>query len=130
MTLSSMIFVAVGAVAGSLLRFSLIIVLNPFTKTVSYGVLASNLLGACLTGILLALLSQNAQMSDTVRNGLTIGFLGGLTTFSAFTGELLILLQTSKFYLAMVTTILHVAGTLALAALFYYLTKLILSFVN
>ena len=130
MTLSSMIFVAIGAVAGSLLRFSLIIVLNPFTKTVSYGVLASNLLGACLTGILLALLSQNAQISDTVRNGLTIGFLGGLTTFSAFTGELLILLQTSKFYLAMVMTILHVAGTLALAALFYYLTKLILSFVN
>ena len=125
-----MTFVAIGAVAGSLLRFSLIIVLNPFTKTVSYGVLASNLLGACLTGILLALLSQNAQISDTVRNGLTIGFLGGLTTFSAFTGELLILLQTSKFYLAMVTTILHVAGTLALAALFYYLTKLILSFVN
>lgn len=130
MTLSSVIFVAIGAVAGSLLRFSLVIFLNPFTKTVSYGVLASNLLGACLTGILLALLSQNAQISDTVRNGLTIGFLGGLTTFSAFTGELLILLQTSKFYLAMVMTILHVAGTLALAALFYYLTKLILSFVN
>ena len=130
MTLSSVIFVAIGAVAGSLLRFSLVIFLNPFTKTVSYGVLASNLLGACLTGILLALLSQNAQISDTVRNGLTIGFLGGLTTFSAFTGELLMLLQTSKFYLAMVMTILHVAGTLALAALFYYLTKLILSFVN
>ena len=130
MTLSSVIFVAIGAVAGSLLRFSLVIFLNPFTKTVSYGVLASNLLGACLTGILIAVLSQNAQISDTVRNGLTIGFLGGLTTFSAFTGELLMLLQTSKFYLAMVMTILHVAGTLALAALFYYLTKLILSFVN
>ena len=125
-----MIFVAIGAVAGSLLRFSLVVLLNPFTKTVSYGVLGSNLLGACLTGILLAILSQNAQISDTVRNGLTIGFLGGLTTFSAFTGELLILLQTSKFYLAMVMTILHVAGTLALAALFYYLTKLILNFVN
>ena len=104
-----MIFVAIGAVAGSLLRFSLVVLLNPFTKTVSYGVLASNLLCACLTCILLAILSQNAQISDTVRNGLTIGFLGGLTTFSAFTGELLMLLQTSKFYLAMVMTILHVA---------------------
>ena len=125
-----MIFVAIGAVSGSLLRFSLIILLNPFTKTVSYGVLASNLLGACLTGIFLAFLSQNIQISDTVRNGLTIGFLGGLTTFSAFTGELLMLLQTSKFYLAIVMTVFHVAGTLVLAALFYYLTKLIFSFVN
>ena len=125
-----MISIAIGAVAGSLLRFSLIILLNPLTKTISYGVLASNLLGACLTGILLALLTQNAQISDTVRNGLTIGFLGGLTTFSAFTGELLVLLQTSKFYLAIVVTVLHFAGTLALAALFYYITKLSLTFFN
>ena len=54
---------------------------------------------------------------ELLRALLITGFLGGLTTFSAFSGESLWLLQRGQFGLAAGHTLAHLVGALACAAL-------------
>ena len=54
------------------------------------------------------------------------GFLGGLTTFSAFSGESLSLLQRGQALMALAHAAAHVLGSLAAAALGMQLIRLML----
>jgi CrcB protein len=54
---------------------------------------------------------------------ITTGFLGGLTTFSAFTGESLGLLQKHEYCWAAIHVSSHVFGALLMAAIAYALVQ-------
>lgn len=54
-----------------------------------YGTLAVNLLGSIAMGFLSVLLLERFQISDEVRLGLLVGFLGSFTTFSTFAIDVL-----------------------------------------
>ena len=54
------------------------------------------------------------------------GFLGGLTTFSAFSGESLLLLQRREWALALAHSAAHVVGALACTALGFALLNALL----
>jgi CrcB protein len=49
-----------------------------------YGTLMVNLTGSLVVGFLTVVLVQRFDVSDQVRLGLIVGFLGSFTTFSAF----------------------------------------------
>lgn len=49
-----------------------------------YGTLMVNVTGSLVMGFLTVLLVQRFEVSDQVRLGLIVGFLGSFTTFSAF----------------------------------------------
>ena len=85
-----LIWVCLGSAVGGGLRYLLTAwALRLFGGGFPYGTLAVNLVGSLLIGLILAL----GDLSATVRVGLTVGLLGGFTTFSAFSFEALRLLQ-------------------------------------
>ena len=55
--------------------------------------------------------------NELLRLLLVTGFLGGLTTFSAFSGESLVAAAARRLRLALAHTLAHVLGSLACAAL-------------
>lgn len=65
-----------------------------------YGTLVVNVIGAYLIGLIMELALRSTALSDTLRLGLTVGFLGGLTTFSTFSYETFKLLEDGQFLLA------------------------------
>lgn len=81
-----------------------------------FGTLAVNILGAFLMGILVILFAERYALSQEVRAFLTVGLLGGFTTFSAFTMETVLLMERHDYAHAF----FYVAASviLALAALF------------
>lgn len=107
--------VALGAAAGGLLRWQVGLWLNMRHAQLPLGTLAVNLIGGLLIGALLVLLARPEQ--QLWRLLLVTGFLGGLTTFSAFSAESLQLLQRGDWAWALAHSLLHVAGALAAAAL-------------
>ncbi|GFO68387.1 putative fluoride ion transporter CrcB [Geomonas limicola] len=52
-----------------------------------YGTFVVNVIGAFLIGLIMEFSIRSVLISPTLRTALTIGFLGGLTTFSTFSFE-------------------------------------------
>jgi CrcB protein len=115
--------VGVGAAAGALLRWSVSAALNPLWLGFPLGTLAVNCLGGVAIGAAIVVF-ERVQI-EPLRLLLVPGFLGGLTTFSAFSGESLALLQRGHFGLAAVHTAAHVLGALICAAAGFALARLL-----
>lgn len=109
-------FVAVGggAAAGAWLRWGLGAILNPIFPTLPLGTLAANLAGGLLMGVAMELLGRHAVLPAEVRLLVTTGFLGGLTTFSTFSAEVVTLLVRREFMWGTIAIATHVVGSLAM----------------
>jgi CrcB protein len=105
--------IAVGAVLGAWLRWSLSYWLNPRVPTLPLGTLASNLIGGYLIGIGVAIFVAYPAMSPAWRLFFITGFLGALTTFSTFSAESVVLLQGAQWVAALLHVGLHLFGSIA-----------------
>ncbi len=95
------LLIAIGGGVGSLLRYLLQgwlqrLAGGPFPC----GTLSVNLLGCLAIGLLTPLLTEQAFVRHEVRLGLTVGILGGFTTFSTFGLETFLLLNSGQAKLA------------------------------
>ncbi len=105
--------ICIGASAGAIARWGLGLWLSP-GGLIPWGTLAANLVGGYLVGVAIAMFQAMPEIDPVWRFALITGFLGGLTTFSSFSAEVVLMLQQEKFALALGTALLHVAGSLAL----------------
>jgi CrcB protein len=112
MTSLSLLAVGIGAVLGAWLPWGLGLWLNPFFPPIPFGTLVANLLGAYLMGLALAAFSHWSGLAPELRLGFATGFLGGLTTFSTFSGEVTTLLLRQQVGMALGEIGLHVGGSL------------------
>lgn len=107
------IAICIGASIGALGRWGLNSLLLP-TGTVPWGTLTANLVGGYLIGIAVAVFQALPELDPVWRLALVTGFLGGLTTFSSFSAEVVAMLMQGRLDLAMGTVVLHVGGSLIL----------------
>lgn len=107
--------VSLGAAAGAVARWQAGVWFNRPGVVVPAGTLVVNCVGGLLIGF--ALVAFDRVPNDLLRLLLVTGFLGGLTTFSAFSGESLSLLQRGVYGGALLHTLAHVLGALGCAAL-------------
>lgn len=114
MSLGGFLAVGAGAAAGAWLRWWLGALLNPVFPTLPLGTLGANLLGGYLMGLALAVISHFEALSPEARLLMTTGFLGGLTTFSAFSAEVTTLLARQQPGWAAALISAHVVGSVAL----------------
>jgi CrcB protein len=112
---SQALAVAGGAAAGALVRWGAGAALNPRWAGFPLGTLAVNVAGGLLVGVALAWFQSRPD--EWLRLLVVTGFLGGLTTFSAFSVESLLLLQRGHLALALGHTAAHVVGALLAAAI-------------
>ncbi len=108
--------ICVGASVGALSRWGLALWLTP-GGVIPWGTLAANLLGGYLIGVCIAVFQSMPQLDPVWRLMLVTGFLGGLTTFSTFSAEVVIYLMEERYGLAVSVAMLHVLGSLAMTAL-------------
>jgi fluoride exporter len=73
-----------------------------------YGTFAVNIVGAFCIGLIMEFSMRSTLVSPSLRIGLTIGFLGGLTTFSTFSYETFRLLEDGELLIAMANVLLSV----------------------
>jgi fluoride exporter len=106
-----------GAAIGAWLRWGLGIMLNPVFPTLPLGTLAANLTGGLLMGFAMEIITRHAVLSPEMQLLVTTGFLGGLTTFSTFSGEIVTLLLRKEYLWGTIAIASHVVGSLAMTIL-------------
>ena len=108
--------ICIGASLGALARWGLGLWLTP-GGLLPWGTLAANLVGGYLIGVAIAAFQAIPQLDPVWRLLLITGFLGGLTTFSSFSAEVVDFLMAGRYGLALLTAGLHVMGSLAMTVL-------------
>lgn len=106
-----------GAGCGALLRWWLGNWLNPIFPTVPLGTLAANLIGGLLVGVASAFFSHNGALAPEWRLLVISGFMGGLTTFSTFSVEVVTLTGRQEYGWALGAASMHLLGSLVLTAI-------------
>ena len=112
--LLAIVAISLGAAIGALMRWSLGVGLNHLFPALPPGTLVANLLGGYLVGIAMSVFAQAGTLPPEWRLFIVTGFLGGLTTFSSFSAEVVGLIQQGRAGWAMATVATHVLGSLAL----------------
>jgi CrcB protein len=110
----SLLAVAVGGMLGCLLRWVLAIAMNRYFPAIPPGTLAANLIGCYVIGIAIAFFSAYPAFAPEWRLLITTGFCGGLTTFSTFSAEVVMLMQSGRLTLALGAIAVHLLGSLAM----------------
>ncbi|MCD9087109.1 fluoride efflux transporter CrcB [Stenotrophomonas sp. SY1] len=113
----SFLAIGVGAALGAWLRFGLSVWLNASHNAIPMGTLVANLLGGYAIGLALAWLAARPDLAPEWRLFIVTGLLGGLTTFSTFSAEVVDLLQRGQLGWSLVTIGLHLGGSLSMTAL-------------
>ena len=113
----SIVAIFFGAGLGALLRAWFNSFAASFSSAIPMGTLMANLLGAYLVGVALAYFIDQPTISPQWRLFIMTGFLGGLTTFSSFSAEVVQLMQRDQLMLALGLALMHVCGSLLLTFL-------------
>ena len=109
--------VGVGATLGAWIRWWLGIGLNAVVPNLPMGTLAANLLGGYLIGIAVEFFYRHAELPVEMRLLVITGFLGGMTTFSSFSAEVVALLNTARYGWMSLVIATHVLGSIAMTVL-------------
>ena len=112
MTALNFLAVGAGAALGAWARWLLGVVLNPLFLSLPLGTLAANVIGGYLVGVAVALFHLNTHFPVAWKLFMITGFLGGLTTFSTFSAEVVERLLAGQPLLAIGLATIHLAGSL------------------
>ncbi|MDW9226688.1 crcB-like family protein [Burkholderia cepacia] len=113
----SIVAIFVGAGLGALLRWLLSLALNEFFPAVPLGTLAANLIGGYVIGIAAVVFTTRVGLPPEWRLFVITGFLGGLTTFSTYSVEVMTHALQGELGWAFAVAALHLTGSFALTAL-------------
>ncbi len=106
-----------GAGLGALLRSGFNFLTVGTASIIPLGTLLANMVGGYLVGIAVAFFGNNPSLSPEWKLFVITGFLGGLTTFSSFSAEVVGFMQRGEFTWALGTALLHLVGSLGLTFL-------------
>ncbi len=123
------LFIAIflGGGCGALSRYLIIEQFNKLTSnSFPYGTILVNILGAFLIGIIYYLLISKIIINEQLKVFITIGFLGGFTTFSSFNLDFFKLIESGNISLAVMYALASFLITIVAFYIGYSLSKILI----
>jgi CrcB protein len=117
-----------GGSLGCLLRWYLAMRLNALFPQLPPGTLAANIIGGYFIGVAMAVFLAFPALSPQWRLLTVTGFLGGLTTFSSFSAEVVTALLEDRSLWAVTTVGVHVIGSVVMTLCGVGTVRLVRSF--
>ena len=108
--------ISLGSVLWAWLRLFLGLKLNPTYPQIPLGTVTVNLVGGFIIGFAMAYFAHS-DLSPNYKLFVITGFCGALTTFSTFSIEIVTLLQSGKWGMAMLAIYIHLIGWLIFTCL-------------
>ena len=122
--MKNIFYIFLGGGLGSILRYAISKLFMADKSSFPWSTLIANFIGCFIIGIVLGwFINSNKQYSD-LYVFLSIGFCGGLTTFSTFSVEGLAYLKNGDLLIFITYLLFSIIGSILLAALGYYIYQL------
>ena len=121
--LNEILAIFIGGGLGAVLRYLVTRFSHRICGVPHVGTFVANILGCFLIGYVLGLTMEKINLPTEVKLFITVGFLGGLTTFSTFNNETFCLLKEGKFLLGAGYMVLSCLLGLAFTLLGYHFGK-------
>ena len=116
--MSILLSIFLGGGLGALLRFLISEQANRlFLSSFPFGTIVVNVLGAFLMGFVVSYFADKVNVSQNIKMFLTIGFLGGFTTFSTFNSDFYQLFSNEDI----LASLLYLFATFTLTVIAFYL---------
>lgn len=112
-----------GGGLGSLSRYYMSILLKMYSMDFPIATLTVNIIGSFILGFAVALFWSKASVHDSVKLAVTVGFCGGLTTFSTFSWETFDLIKQGDYLLAFLYTFISILVCVLAVSLGAFLSK-------
>lgn len=88
-----LIYVALGGALGAMLRYLTVLGFGRLAGGFPWGTMAANIAGSLAMGLLIGWLMRRGGSGEALRLFVGVGLLGGFTTFSAFSLDVVLLWQ-------------------------------------
>lgn len=121
--IKTILAVGAGSFLGGAGRYLVSLVMKGLNRGFPWATLAVNLVGCFLIGLLWGVFSKNGTEGGNWALFLTVGFCGGFTTFSTFSKEALMLLQSGNLWGFVGYVAVSVVVGIALVASGYFLVR-------
>ena len=121
------IAIFLGGGCGALSRYLIIDQINKISSnSFPYGTTLVNVLGAFLIGIIYYLLISKIIINEQLKVFITIGFLGGFTTFSSFNLDFFRLIESGNIFPALMYALATLLTTIVAFYIGYSLSKILI----
>lgn len=110
--IKSVLAVIIGGSVGCLIRWLIALRFNALLPYLSAGTLIVNLVGGFIIGMATAYFMKCPQLDPAWRLLIVTGLCGGMTTFSTFSAEIMLLMQSGNYLWALFSMMSHVLGSL------------------
>ena len=121
--LKTILAVGAGSFLGGAARYLVTLAMKGLNKGFPWATLTVNLIGCFLIGLLWGVFSKNGTEGSNWALFLTVGLCGGFTTFSTFSKEALMMLQSGNLWGFAGYIAISVIIGIALVALGYFLVR-------
>lgn len=113
----------IGGGLGSLSRYGISNLLKMYSMDFPIATISVNIIGSLILGFAITLFWNKAPMHDTLKLAITVGFCGGLTTFSTFSWETFDLIKQGDYLLALLYILISVLACVLAISLGAFLSK-------
>jgi len=120
--LKNILWVGAGSFIGGALRY-MISYLIKYNGGFPWATFVINLVGCLIIGLLWGWLSKNPNTFQSLVLFLTVGLCGGFTTFSTFSKESVMMIQSGNYLFFTLYILGSVMLGISLAAIGYYMTN-------
>jgi fluoride exporter len=109
-----LLYVGIGGALGSILRFLMMKLTTQWVGVgFPYGTLVVNILGSLAMGLIIGWGAHKGQLTQELRTFIAVGVLGGFTTFSTFSLDVVTLFERG----GQMQTVLYVCASVTLSVL-------------
>lgn len=119
----NIIAIFLGGGLGAVSRYGLSVLLKAYSFDFPFATLCVNIIGSLILGFAAALFWKEAPLHTGLKLAITVGFCGGLTTFSTFSWEAFDLIKNGEFLLALLYIFISVLVCLLAVSLGVFLSR-------
>lgn len=119
----NVIAIFLGGGLGSLTRYWVSNLLKMYSMDFPFATLCVNLISSFILGFIIALFWQKSHLHPTIKIAITVGFCGGMSTFSTFSWETFDLIKNGEFILAFLYVFISVLACVSAISLGAFLSK-------